>query len=248
MIHTISSFQFLLLFSFSSHTILFLLRTVAVATTTVVPHAHPMLATTVVTLRFLRSSLCLQPPSVVLFFDHVRAQSSPPPLHVHICLTGSNLVCLWPDMLQERRLAVVRKKKKLIVVCSLIEQDISLNLKHLLELITSSLLVIELYRHIIVVASLKEEEGNHGIDEKGRGNALLLCEKKWMNILLSKKGLSLAGGASLCFTNCNVSSGRLCLTLILARVGGSFSLLAMNFNSKFQLKYMKKAERSLFYP
>ncbi|KAA0036119.1 photosynthetic NDH subunit of subcomplex B 3 [Cucumis melo var. makuwa] len=109
MTHTISSFQFLLLFSFSSHIIPFLLRTVAAATTTVVPHAHLVPASTVVTLPFLRSSLCLPPPSVFLFFDHVRAQPSPPPLHVCICLTGSNLVCLWLDMLQERRLAVIRK-------------------------------------------------------------------------------------------------------------------------------------------
>ncbi|KAA0040449.1 uncharacterized protein E5676_scaffold2406G00190 [Cucumis melo var. makuwa] len=82
---------------------------VATATTTVVPRAHPVSASTVVTLPFLRSSLCLPPPSVVLFFDHVRVQPSPPSLHVRICLTGSNLVCLWLDMLQERRLAVIRK-------------------------------------------------------------------------------------------------------------------------------------------
>uniref|UniRef100_A0A9I9EKD8 Uncharacterized protein n=1 Tax=Cucumis melo TaxID=3656 RepID=A0A9I9EKD8_CUCME len=117
MTHTISSFQFLLLFSFSSHTLPFLLRTVAATTTTVVLCAHPVPATTIVTLPFLRSFLCLPPPSVVLFFDHVRSQPSPPPLHVRIYLIGSNLVCLWPDMLQERRLAVVRKKKKLVVGC-----------------------------------------------------------------------------------------------------------------------------------
>ncbi|KAA0054360.1 protein TRANSPORT INHIBITOR RESPONSE 1 [Cucumis melo var. makuwa] len=52
---------------------------IAATTTTIVPRAQPVPATTVVTLHFLQILLCLPPPSGVLFFNHVHVQPSPPP-------------------------------------------------------------------------------------------------------------------------------------------------------------------------
>ncbi|TYK19608.1 putative nucleobase-ascorbate transporter 10 [Cucumis melo var. makuwa] len=52
---------------------------VAATTTTIVPRAQPVPATTVVTPHVLQTLLCLPPPSGVLFFNHVHVQPSPPP-------------------------------------------------------------------------------------------------------------------------------------------------------------------------
>ncbi|TYK28748.1 plant UBX domain-containing protein 2 [Cucumis melo var. makuwa] len=65
---------------------------VAATTTTIVPRAQPVPATTVVTPPFLQPLLCLPPPSGVLFFNHVHVHPSPPPSHVCIYLTSSDLV------------------------------------------------------------------------------------------------------------------------------------------------------------
>ncbi|KAA0048293.1 DNA repair protein UVH3 isoform X2 [Cucumis melo var. makuwa] len=81
---------------------------VAATTTTIVPRAQPVPATTVVTPPFLQTLLCLPPPSGVFLFNHVHVQPSPPPSHVCVYLTSSDLVGLWPDLLQKRQLAVVR--------------------------------------------------------------------------------------------------------------------------------------------
>ncbi|KAA0065980.1 protein CASP [Cucumis melo var. makuwa] len=53
--------------------------TVAATTTTIVPRAQPVPATTVVTPHVLQTLLCLPPLSGVLFFNHVHVQPSLPP-------------------------------------------------------------------------------------------------------------------------------------------------------------------------
>ena len=57
--HTISSFQFLLPSSFSSNNLPFLLRRVAGTTTTIVPRAQLVPATTAVTPHFLQTLMLL---------------------------------------------------------------------------------------------------------------------------------------------------------------------------------------------
>ncbi|KAA0066599.1 protein CASP [Cucumis melo var. makuwa] len=52
---------------------------VAAITTTIVPRAQPVPATTFVTPHVLQTLLCLPPLSGVLFFNHVHVQPSPPP-------------------------------------------------------------------------------------------------------------------------------------------------------------------------
>ncbi|KAA0034894.1 amino acid permease 3-like [Cucumis melo var. makuwa] len=58
---------------------LLVLGQVAAATTTIVPRAQPVPATTVVTPHVLQTLLCLPPLSGILFFNHVHVQPSPPP-------------------------------------------------------------------------------------------------------------------------------------------------------------------------